>query len=182
MPFHRLLNAGQDPTLRAKMTPDYQIGCKRILLSSEYLATFAKPQVALCTEGIRRVTPEGIETQDGKLHPADAIVFGTGFAATEFLAPMRITGRQGLDLQTAWKGGAKAYLGLTVPGFPNFFMLYGPNTNLGHNSIVYMLESQIAHVVRCLQQMRATGTSTIEVREAPFLRFNAHIQRLKNSV
>ena len=184
MPFHRLLKRQvQDPTLRAKMTPDYQIGCKRILLSSEYLATFAKPQVALCTEGIRRVTPEGIETQDGKLHPADAIVFGTGFAATEFLAPMRITGRQGLDLQTAWKGGAKAYLGLTVPGFPNFFMLYGPNTNLGHNSIVYMLESQIAHVVRCLQQMRSTGTSTIEVREAPFLRFNAHIQqRLKNSV
>jgi len=184
IPFQRLLKRQvANPALRAKMTPDYQIGCKRILLSSEYLASFAKPQVALCTETIRRVTPDGLETVDGQLHKVDAIIFGTGFAATEFLAPMRIVGRDGRELATTWRNGAQAYMGLTVPGYPNFFMLYGPNTNLGHNSIVYMLESQITHVVRCIQAMDKHKADAMEVREAPFRQFNAHIQqRLKNSV
>jgi cation diffusion facilitator CzcD-associated flavoprotein CzcO/acetyl esterase/lipase len=184
VPFRRLLRKQvKDPALRAKMVPDYPIGCKRILLSSEYLATFAQPHVALLTEGIRRITPEGIETNDGRHHAVDAIIYGTGFAATEFLAPMRIKGRGGQELNAAWSQGAQAYLGLAVPGFPNFFMLYGPNTNLGHNSIVYMLESQIAHVMRCLQAMRASQTNTVEVLTAPYTRFNARVQsRLAHTV
>src|SRR5690606_29556821 len=117
-----------DPKLRAQLTPDYPIGCKRILLSNEYLATMARPNVNLVTQGIRRITANGVETVDGLHHPVDAIVYGTGFAATEFLAPMTITGRDGQDLNDAWRKGAQAYLGMTVPGFPNFFMLYGPNT------------------------------------------------------
>lgn len=178
LPFRRLLSKQvPDAALRAKLQPDYPIGCKRILLSSEYLAAMSKPNVHLVTEGIRRVTPNGIETVDGTHHQVDAIIYGTGFAATEFLSPMRITGRAGLDLNDAWRRGAEAYLGLTVPGFPNFFMLYGPNTNLGHNSIVYMLESQIAHVIRCCKAMTITHTTSIETDARRYRRFNAHIQQ-----
>ncbi|MGB9111044.1 MAG: NAD(P)/FAD-dependent oxidoreductase [Telluria sp.] len=177
LPFRRMLaRQVADPALRARLTPDYPIGCKRILLSNDYLAAFSRPNVALETKGIARVTASGIETVDGRLVDADVIVHGTGFAATHFLAPMRITGRDGLDLNTAWRDGASAYLGMTMPGFPNFFMLYGPNTNLGHNSIVYMLESQFAHVLRCLRALRAAGAACIEVGETPHRVFNARIQ------
>lgn len=184
IPFRRLLTRQvNDPSLRDKLLPDYPIGCKRILLSSEYLATMNKPNVSLVTDRVRRITEDGIETSDGKHHQADAIVYGTGFAATEFLSPMRIIGRSGIDLNDAWRQGAQAYLGITVPGFPNFFMLYGPNTNLGHNSIVYMLESQIAHVMRCYKAMRASDASAIEVDRERYRRFNLHIQnRLANTV
>lgn len=164
VPFQRMLRAQvPDAELRGRLTPDYPIGCKRILLSSEYLATMSRPNVRLHTAGIRCVRPEGIETEDGRVHEADVIVYGTGFAATQFLAPMRVTGRGGLDLDTAWRDGASAYLGISVAGFPNFFMLYGPNTNLGHNSIVYMIESQVAHVMRCIRSARRRGATTIEV-------------------
>ncbi len=183
-PFKKLLHRQvRDPALRARLTPDYPIGCKRILLSSEYLAAMSRPNVELVTTGIARVTENGVETTDGKHYAVDAIIYGTGFAATEFLSPMKITGRDGLDLNQAWQHGAQAYLGMTVPGFPNFFMLYGPNTNLGHNSIVYMLESQIAHVMRCLAAMRRSGATTLEVDGGLYTRFNAGIrQRLANSV
>lgn len=183
-PFKALLRRQvQDPTLRAQLTPDYPIGCKRILLSNEYLATMAKSNVNLVTQGIRRITADGIETVDGQHHPADAIVYGTGFAATEFLAPMTITGRDGLELNEAWRKGAQAYLGMTVPGFPNFFMLYGPNTNLGHSSIIYMLESQIAHVLRCMQAAHQAGASTVEVDAQCYASFNGMVQeRLRATV
>ena len=184
LPFRALLRKQvRDPALRAQLTPDYPIGCKRILLSNDYLATMAKPNVSLVTQGIRRITADGVETVDGQHHPADAIVYGTGFAATEFLAPMTITGRDGQDLNEAWQKGAQAYLGMTVPGFPNFFMLYGPNTNLGHSSIIYMLESQIAHVMRCLKAADQAGASTVEVDAARHTRFNSTIQeRLRSTV
>lgn len=184
LPFKALLRKQvQDPALREQLTPDYPIGCKRILLSNDYLATMAKPNVNLVTQGIRRITADGVETVDGRHHPADAIVYGTGFAATEFLAPMTITGRDGQDLNEAWQKGAQAYLGMTVPGFPNFFMLYGPNTNLGHSSIIYMLESQIAHVMRCLQAANQASASTVEVDAQHYSRFNSTIQdRLRATV
>lgn len=167
-PFARMLHQQvPDAALRAQLTPDYPIGCKRILLSSDYLATMARPNVQLHTTGIRCVRPEGIETTDGQVHAVDVIVYGTGFAATEFLSPMRITGRGGLDLNDAWRDGASAYLGISVAGFPSFFMLYGPNTNLGHNSIVYMIESQIAHVMRCIRASRRAGGATLEIGERP---------------
>ncbi|HEX5371906.1 MAG TPA: alpha/beta hydrolase fold domain-containing protein [Aquabacterium sp.] len=184
LPFKALLRRQvQDPTLRAQLTPDYPIGCKRILLSNEYLATMAKSNVNLVTQGIRRITADGIETMDRQHHPVDAIVYGTGFAATEFLAPMTITGRDGLELNEAWRKGAQAYLGITVPGFPNFFMLYGPNTNLGHSSIIYMLESQIAHVLRCMQAAHQAGANAIEVDAQRYASFNGTVQaRLRATV
>ncbi|WP_322064906.1 alpha/beta hydrolase fold domain-containing protein [Burkholderia ubonensis] len=183
-PFLKMLaRQVPDAARREQFMPDYPIGCKRLLLSNDYLAAMSKHNVELVTQGIRRVTEHGIETADGTHHPVDAIVYGTGFAATEFLSPMRITGRGGLDLNDAWRRGAQAYLGMTVPGFPNFFMLYGPNTNLGHNSIVYMLESQIAHVMRCVRAMRRAGATAIDVDAQRYRRFNVHVQqRLAGSV
>jgi cation diffusion facilitator CzcD-associated flavoprotein CzcO/acetyl esterase/lipase len=182
-PFRRML-AQQvgDPALRAKLVPDYPIGCKRILVSSDYLATLSRPNVTLVTEAIGRITPDGIDTADGRQHRVDAIVYATGFSATNFLAPMRITGRGGIELNQAWRGGAMAHLGMTVPGFPNLFILYGPNTNLGHNSIVYMLEGQIAHVMRCRAAMQVAGARAIEIDASYHRRFNARIgQRLARS-
>lgn len=184
IPFNRMLEKQvPDAALRAKLVPDYPIGCKRLLLTDDYLAALSRPNVELVTDGIRRVTADGIETTDGRHHAVDAIVYGTGFAATEFLTPMRIRGRDGLDLNDAWRRGAMAYLGLTVPGFPNFFMLYGPNTNLGHNSIIYMLESQIDHVMRCINAMRKREMTRIEVDSGRYRSYNRHIQqRLAHTV
>lgn len=176
-PFLQLLNRQvSDAGVRKKMIPEYPIGCKRLLLSSEYLATFNRPNVKLETEGIKRITPMGVETVSGQHYEVDAIVYGTGFAATEFLAPLTIKGQGGKKLSEAWAMGAKAYLGLMVPQFPNFFMLYGPNTNLGHNSIVYMLESQIAHVMRCLKKMKQTQANHIEVQPEAYQHFTDQLQ------
>ncbi|MGZ5198349.1 MAG: flavin-containing monooxygenase [Telluria sp.] len=178
LPFKMLLaRQVRDPALRARLVPAYPIGCKRILMSSDYLPAVARQNVNLVTDAIRRITPDGVETADGLVHAADAIIYGTGFAASEFLSPMRVTGRDGINLNDAWRDGAEAYLGVTVPGFPNFFMIYGPNTNLGHNSIVYMLESQIAHVMRCVAAMKEQGAAAIEVDPDRHQRFNARVQR-----
>jgi len=176
-PFRKLLAAEiADPVLRAKLVPDYPAGCKRILLSSEYLSTLSQPNVELVTSPIRELTAAGVTTEDGAHYAADVLIYGTGFAATEFLAPMRIVGRNGLALNDAWRDGASAYFGLAVPEFPNFFIIYGPNTNLGHNSIIYMLEAQIAHVMRCVGRMRRCGADMVEIGRDAHARHDAHIQ------
>jgi len=166
-----------DPAMRERLTPRYPIGCKRVLLSDDWLPALLRPNVELVTDAIEAVTPAGVRVAGGREIEADAIVLGTGFAASEFLAPMDIRGRGGRSLDEAWTNGAQAWLGITVPGFPNFFMLYGPNTNLGHNSIVFMLESQASHVARCLRKLRAEHGTTIEVAAPPFERYNARMQR-----
>ena len=166
-----------DAALRERLTPRYPIGCKRVLISNDWLPALSRPNVELVTEAIESVTPAGVRVAGGREIDADAIVLGTGFAASEFLAPMEIRGRGGRSLNEAWANGARAWLGITVPGFPNFFMLYGPNTNLGHNSIVFMLESQVAHVMRCLRKLHDAHGSTIEVASAPFERYNARVQQ-----
>lgn len=177
-PFRQMLTREiRDSVLRARLTPGYPIGCKRVVLSDDYLPVFGQPQVCLVAEPIERLTAEGIETRDGAHYPCDVIIYGTGFAATDFLAPMRIVGRNGRELNTAWRAGAEAYLGLSVPGFPNFFMLYGPNTNLGHNSIIYMLESQVAHVMRCRRALTKARAAAAEVEAGPHDRFNARLRR-----
>lgn len=163
--FKRHLNKSvKDPVLRAKLTPDYPLGCKRILISNEYYDALAKPHVNVVNDGIEQITATGITTNDGQHHPVDAIIYGTGFQATDFLSPMHIIGKDGQALNQVWQDGAEAYLGMTVSGFPNLFLLYGPNTNLGHNSILYMLESQFAYIVDALQQMRAHQWQSIDVK------------------
>ncbi|GAA5099406.1 flavin-containing monooxygenase [Nocardia iowensis] len=143
-----------DPELRAKLTPDYAAGCKRGLFSNEYFPALAQPNVTVETTAIEAITPTGIRTADGVEHEVDVIVYGTGFKGTEFLAPMNIYGLGGRKLADVWGDeGARAFLGLSVPHFPNLFMMYGPNTNVGSGSIIYMLESQARYIRQVVQYL-----------------------------
>ncbi|MFA5939721.1 MAG: NAD(P)/FAD-dependent oxidoreductase [Sinimarinibacterium sp.] len=153
----------RDPVLRKKLTPDYRIGCKRILLTRDWLPTMTRKNVEPVTDAVTEITPTGVRTADGKLREVDTIIWGTGFAATQFLAPMKVTGRDGLDLHANWKHGAEAYLGMAVAGFPNFFMLYGPNTNLGSGSIIFMLECQQRYVVSLLKAREQQKLASVEI-------------------
>lgn len=164
-----------DPALRALVTPDYPIGCKRILQSNDWYPALCLPQVSVTTSRILQMTPQGPRTADGMLHEVDTVILGTGFAATDLLAPMQVTGRDGRTLQQAWTDGAEAHLGTTVAGFPNLFLLYGPNTNLGHNSIVLMLEAQFALILDALRHLPDRGT--FEVTEQAQAASNAWLQR-----
>ena len=153
----------KDKQLRAKLTPDTPLGCKRILLSNDWLKALARPNVEVLTAPVTEITTNGVRAADGSLREVDAIVFGTGFAATQFLAPMDFSGRGGASLRERWKQGAEGYLGLAVSGFPNLFMLYGPNTNLGAGSIIYMLERQQRYVAQLLVEMQRRELAAVEV-------------------
>jgi len=164
-----------DPGLRHKCVPDYVMGCKRVLFSNDWYPALARPDVELVTEPIGRIVPGGVVTADGTTRPADVLVYGTGFSTLDFLAPMAVTGLHGQRLDQAWRDGAQAYLGISVCGFPNFFMLYGPNTNLGGNSILYMLEGQIGYVVGALRALDAGGLDWLDVRPEVQQAFNAWV-------
>lgn len=166
----------KNPELRKKVTPDYTIGCKRILMSDEYYPALDSPNVDVITTGIREVRANAIVTVDGIERPVDAIIFGTGFKATDPVPPGVIFGRDGLDLGELWKNGPEAYKGTAVAGFPNLFFLMGPNTGLGHNSMVYMIESQIAYVLDALKTLREKQLTSIEVAQKAQDSFNAGIQ------
>jgi cation diffusion facilitator CzcD-associated flavoprotein CzcO len=164
-----------DPQLRSKCVPDYVMGCKRVLFSDDWYPTLVRPNVDLITDPVERIAPDGVLTADGTSRPADVIVYGTGFQTLDFLAPMSVTGLGGQRPRDAWHDGAEAYLGITVSGFPNFFMLYGPNTNLGGNSIIYMLEGQIAYVAGALAALDEQGLDWIDVRPEVQTAFNAWV-------
>jgi cation diffusion facilitator CzcD-associated flavoprotein CzcO len=153
-----------DPELRRKVTPSDEFGCKRIMLTDEWYPTLTEPNVELVAERIEAVTPSGIRDATGVERPADAIVLATGFASHDFVAPMEIAGRGGRTLAGEWAEVARAYLGLSVPGFPNMFLLYGPNTNGGSGSVVNTLECGIGHLLAALREMEGAGASRIEVR------------------
>jgi cation diffusion facilitator CzcD-associated flavoprotein CzcO len=165
-----------DPELREKCEPDYAVGCKRILFSNDWYPALALPGVELVTDPLAAVTEAGVVTADGRERQVDAIVFATGFQTTGFLQPMRVSGAGGRDLHEAWREGAEAYRGIVVSGFPNFFMLYGPNTNLGSNSIIYMLEGQIAYVERALAALRRRDLRWLDVRPAVQDEFNRWVR------
>ncbi|MFB9836599.1 flavin-containing monooxygenase [Actinoallomurus acaciae] len=166
-----------DPELRAKVTPDYTIGCKRILLSSDYYPALSRPHVDVVTGDIAEITETGLVTADGTAHEADVIIYGTGFKVTDALAEQRIVGRGGVKIQEAWADGIEAHHGVTIAGFPNLFMLLGPNTGLGHNSVVFMIESQVQHVLSCLRLLEEEKADVIEVRPDAQRRFNRGLQR-----
>jgi cation diffusion facilitator CzcD-associated flavoprotein CzcO len=173
--WRRQLRAITDPELRARCIPDYVMGCKRVVFSNDWYPTLARPDVDLVTDPIERIAPDGV-VAGGTLRPADVIIYGTGFRSTEFLAPMSVTGAGGRRLDDAWRDGAEAYLGITVTGFPNFFLLYGPNTNLGGNSIIYMLEGQIRYVASALRAMRDQRLGWLDVRPEVQAEFNAWVR------
>jgi cation diffusion facilitator CzcD-associated flavoprotein CzcO len=172
-----------DPELLAQLTPDYRIGCKRILISNSYYPALQQPGVELVSAGITEIGPRSIVTADGTEREVDTIVLGTGFHVTDMPAARWIRGRGGHTLAERWRGSPRAYLGTTVAGFPNLFLLVGPNTGLGHNSIVFMIESQLDYLLDCLRYGEATGMDVCEVREEVQRDFNAHLQRqLRGSV
>ena len=174
--LEHLQNQVPDPELRKKLTPDYPLGCKRILRSDDYFPAIVRENVSLITSGVSRIEPEGIVTVDGELHPVDVIIYGTGFETQSFQGPVEVIGREGHSLRDTWKKGAYAYLGMCVSGFPNFFVMYGPNTNLGHNSILSMLEAQFGYVVQALAAQDELGVDALEVRPSVVSRFNAELQ------
>ncbi|MEV4508537.1 NAD(P)/FAD-dependent oxidoreductase [Dactylosporangium sp. NPDC049525] len=161
--------------MRKTVTPDYAMGCKRVLFTGDWFRTLRRPDVALVTADIERLTAQGIRTADGESHACDVIVYGTGFAATEFLAPVRITGRDGRALHDEWRDGAFAHLGITVPGFPNMFLMYGPNTNTGNTSVVYFHEAQARYIVQAVQLLQTQRT--VEVRADVAAAFDAEMRR-----
>ncbi len=172
----------KDPAVRQKAWPDYPFGCKRILFSSEYLPALQRPDVELVTDEVERVTPGGVVTADGRERDVDCIVYGTGFRSTDFVMPMAVTGAGGRDLQEAWARGAEAHLGMSVSGFPNMFVLYGPNTNLGVGSIIVMIEAQVRYVMDALRAARSRGAA-LEVRPEVQAASGDRLQeRLRDSV
>jgi cation diffusion facilitator CzcD-associated flavoprotein CzcO len=154
----------RDPEVRRKAWPDYTFGCKRVLFSSAYLPALQRPNVDLVTERIDRIVPEGIVTADGAVHEADCIIYGTGFRTNDFMFPMEIKGAEGEDLRLTWAGGAFAHLGITVPGFPSMFIMYGPNTNTSGGSIILYQEAQARYLRQALERVRDSGAAAIEVR------------------
>jgi cation diffusion facilitator CzcD-associated flavoprotein CzcO len=166
-----------DLELRARLTPDYTIGCKRILLSSDYYPALQRPNVELVTDGIREITPSGVVTGEGTPREFDVIVYATGFRVTDAAAALNVTGRAGVRLADAWADGVEAHRGITVPGFPNLFLLLGPNTGLGHTSVVFMIETQVQHVMSCLRMLSKERGAAIEARPEALRAYNDGLQR-----
>jgi cation diffusion facilitator CzcD-associated flavoprotein CzcO len=167
----------KDPELRARLTPRFQLGCKRVLISDDYWASFERDNVELVTDPIEEIRPTGIETRDGRLREVDAIVLATGFALGLATAPFSVTGLGGRTLQAAWRRGAVAYKGMTVAGFPNWFILMGPNTGPGHTSVLVFTEAQITHALQAIHLLRERGLKYLDVRQAVQDRYNRGLQR-----
>jgi len=171
-----------DPALREKLWPDYPIGCKRIIIADTFYPALMRDNVDLVTEAIDGIEPEGVRTADGALHEVDVIIYATGFETLSFVGDLDIRGREGVALRDAWHDGPQAYLGMNVAGFPNMFMLYGPNTNLGHNSIITMLECQFDYVIKALQALERERVRALDIRPEVMRQFNEQLQQeLKGS-
>lgn len=169
-----------DPVLREKLWPDYPIGCKRIIIADTFYPALMRDNVDLVTDRIERIEPEGVRTVDGTLREFDVIIYATGFETLSFVGDLDVRGRDGVSLKDAWREGPEAYLGTTVAGFPNMFLLYGPNTNLGHNSIIAMLECQYTYILQALSAI--ADHQAIDVRADVMRDYNTQLQEeLKGS-
>jgi cation diffusion facilitator CzcD-associated flavoprotein CzcO len=166
-----------DPVLRAKLTPHYTMGCKRVLISDDFYPALTQPNVEVVTDRIREIRAHGILTEDGKEHKVDTIICGTGFHVTDTQFAQRIHGREHQSLADIWHNGPHAYYGTTVAGFPNLFLLIGPNTGLGHNSMIFMIESQLNYILDCLHMMDRRNIQTIEVQPDVEEKYSAEMQR-----
>ncbi len=180
--FH-LRRQVRDPKLRAKVTPDYRLGCKRILISNDWYPALQRDNVELVTAGIREVRAGSVVTDDGVEHDVDALIFGTGFYATDNPMAARIRGLGGRSLRETWVAGEEAYKGTSVHGFPNLFLITGPNTGLGHSSMVFMIEANVDYIMRCLAEMQRTGAAVMDVAAEAQEAYNAKLQaRLQGTV
>lgn len=154
----------KDPVLREKLTPDYKFGCKRVVINSTFYDAIQKPNAHLITDDIDHIKPEGIVTKDGQLHPLDAIVMATGFDATAFMRPMNLVGKNGISIDKAWEKKSSAYRSLFIPNFPNFFLMLGPNSPIGNQSVIEISERQTDYVLQLIQQWRQGKLQTIEAK------------------
>ena len=166
----------KDPALRAKLTPNYPVGCKRILISDEYLQAIQRKNVALVTDGIEAITPTGVRASDGKERKVDVIIFATGFKPFDILASIKVSGSNGVSLSQTWKDGITAHRTIMAPGFPNFFLLLGPNSGLGHNSVILMIEAQVNYVIKLVKKAMARGAKTIAPRVSAAKAYDDKIQ------
>ncbi len=172
-----------DPDLRRRLTPSYRLGCKRVLLSDDFYPALARSDVSLVTEAIREVTPHGVVTADGTEHALDVLILATGFSPSGSFDRLALTGRDGRTLAQAWREGADAFHGIAMSGFPNFFLLLGPNTGLGHNSVLAMVEAQVAHVLGALRWLKQNPGRALEVRADAQGAFRAAVDaRLADSI
>ena len=181
-PFRRVADAYRnselkDPELRARATPDYEIGCKRVLFTSDWYSTLREPHVALLNGAVQRATATGVVGADGVEREADVIIWGTGFDASRFVSPMAVRGAAGQTLEEAWGDSPEAFLGTTVSGFPNMFLMYGPNTNHGSGSVPYTLECQFSYVVDAIRRLRSEGLRWIDLKPEVQARWRQEIDR-----
>lgn len=166
-----------DPVLRKQLTPSYRLGCKRVLISNDYYPALARDNVALVTDPIAAIEPSGIRTAGGALHEVDAIVYGTGFKVVDYLSAMRIVGVGKRELNDVWRESVRSYLGINVSGFPNLFLLMGPNTGLGHNSMIFMIEAQARYAVDAIRAMRRNALASLDVRPGVEQAFRAEMTK-----
>lgn len=166
----------KDPDLRRKVTPTDELGCKRVMLTDDWYPTLTKPNVELISDPLAAVTPRGIRMRDGEERRADVIVLATGFKTHGFVAPMEVIGEGGRTLAEEWSQVPRAYLGLSVPRFPNMFLLYGPNTNGGTGSVIYTLEAGVAHVIAALRELDGRAARKIEVRREAAQAFDRELR------
>jgi cation diffusion facilitator CzcD-associated flavoprotein CzcO len=172
-----------DDALRAKLTPPYPLGCKRLIYSNDYLRSFSRPNTELVTEAISRITATGVVTADGRERPIDALVCATGFETVQLLATLTVTGAGGRTLRQAWADGPEAFHGITVAGFPNLFLMLGPNTATGHTSTLLYIEPEVAYAIACMKRVLADGKQWLDVKPEVFRAHNARLQqRLAGSV
>jgi cation diffusion facilitator CzcD-associated flavoprotein CzcO len=166
-----------DPDLRRAVTPDYTLGCKRIVPSNEWYPALSRPNVELVPHALSEIREHGVVGADGIEREADAIIFGTGFHVTDIPFADKVSGRDGRLLNDVWAGSPRAYLGVSVPGFPNYFMMLGPNSGLGHSSMIYMIEAQAEHVKNAVLALHRSGSTAVEVRRGAHDAYNARLDR-----
>jgi cation diffusion facilitator CzcD-associated flavoprotein CzcO len=166
-----------EESLKKKLTPDYPVGCKRVIPTNDFYPALERENVLLETNLISSFTSDSILTKAGKKHNIDVIIYGTGFEANIFISPVKITGLDNKSLESVWQKGAEAYRGVMVPDFPNFFMCYGPNTNTGHVSIIFMIEAQIKYIIKCIQHLKGKNLKYIDVKKKSMTEYNDYIQK-----
>ncbi|MCB9642677.1 MAG: NAD(P)/FAD-dependent oxidoreductase [Myxococcales bacterium] len=182
--LEHIASAIHDPALREKLTPSYKMGCKRILISNDYYPALAKEHVEVVTEAIDSIQPHSVRTADGREHEVDVILYCTGFRVMDFLAPMTVVGLEGKELNELWQEqGIETLHGIAVSGFPNFYLLVGPNTGLGHNSIIFMIESQVRYILQCIERLRTKGGRYLDLRPESQHSFQEEVsQRTENTI
>ena len=173
---NNLMENVSDPDLRAKLTPDYKVACKRLIMTDQFYPAIQQPNAELVTEGIERVEAGGVRTVDGRLHELDVLVLATGYRAHDFMRPMTVTGRDGLTIDEAWADANEAYRSVAVPGFPNFFMVAGPNSPIGNFSLIQVAEVQLDYIMQLMRQIQAREGAEVEPKAEATQRFNDQIK------